>query len=622
MSTRQIFSKSMQNFRYKIKKKKKIPNLLNISIHREKRSPETLQKDFFLTLQKKSEKNSSSLSFTHHNYLTVQTDQTKVMKLSLWDKENLTSKKENDKNLYNTLSSFYRSKNNIQSQKELEKYNNLLETKSKFNNFIQEASLNTNNKILLDFINRGKKEQGSILYNSISKTKSRFDFFLFNEKNQKDFQTDLNIDSTTLNAIKNEKIGNDYYRKVIREKMQQEATTREEVIAISKKVFEKKRERIDLENKLTELYEQKNEVISIFNEKKNKLKKDLLNFHQQFEEQQVFIKTLSKMDQLVKFSKATAHNNELEHRIEVLTKDYEKKIGEFNRQKDEIIKEINIVRKEENFFKKVSNELIKDQRLYYLDILKKGYDVRSEGLVWVIRNLLEMQTNLEYHHFPKFLTNQHCDYLIEMADICLEEAQLKIVLKAVKNKQMKIKNEENIIKFNKIVDYATKESSKITNAITNPGIINKYKESGFYNKKEKTITEKLFEMFNKIYEKHEEAFKFSTEKRNEEIKLEKVQKRIKETLLEKGARKTDNYQSLNEILHFIEQNENSKGFLEIILNIRARLNYLSKYKEKLKNDQLTLFKLSQNSNKRFTNAKSSLQYDLIFSALFGCNIQI
>ena len=129
-------------------------------------------------------------------------------------------------------------------------------------------------------------------------------------------------------------------------------------------------------------------------------------------------------------------------------------------------------------------------------------------------------------------------------------------------------------------------------------------------------------MFNNIYEKHEEAFTFTTEKRNEEIKLEKVQKRIRETLLEKGARKTDNYQSLNEILHFIEQNENSKGFLEIILNIRARLNYLSKYKEKIKNDQLTLFKLSQNSNKRFTSAKSSLQYDLIFSALFGCNIQI
>ena len=280
MSSSQIFSKSMQNFRYKINKKKKIPKLLNISIHKEKHIPEITQKDFFLTLQKNSEKNSSSSSFTHHNYLTVQTDQSKVMKLSLWDKENLTSKKENDKNLYHTLSSFYRNKNNIQSQKDLDKYNNLLETKSKFNHFIQEANLNTNNKILLDFINRGKKEQGSILYNSISKTKSRFDFFLFNEKNQKDFQTDLNIDSTTLNTIKNEKMGNDYYRKVIREKMQQEATTREEVIAISKKVFQKKRERIDLENKLTKLYEQKNEVISLFNEKKNKLKKDLLNFHQ------------------------------------------------------------------------------------------------------------------------------------------------------------------------------------------------------------------------------------------------------------------------------------------------------------------------------------------------------
>ena len=37
---------------------------------------------------------------------------------------------------------------------------------------------------------------------------------------------------------------------------------------------------------------------------------------------------------------------------------------------------------------------------------------------------------------------------------------------------------------------------------------------------------------------------------------------------------------------------------------------------------INIFKIHQGSNKRFTSAKSSLQYDLIFSALFGCNIQV
>lgn len=609
MSRSIVMSKTSSNIRYKVNQDKKVPKLLNTS----KNAQNISKEDMFLTLQANCEKNSTSKSFTHHSYLAVQTEKTQVMKLSLWDKENIGSNKDNDKNLYQTLSHFYKKTKNHQILRDLDKYNTLLEKKSKFNTFVEEATLNTNNKILLDFVNRGKKEQGSILYNSISKTKSRFDFYLFNEKNQKDFQTDLNIDSSTLNTLKTENMNNDYYRKVIREKMQQEATTREEIMDISKKVFEKKRESMSYEEQLTFIYDERNKEISEFNEKKNKLKKELLNFQQEFEEEQKIIKKMNRLDQLVKINKATAYNNNLEYKITQLNKELQNKISVFNTQKEKILKQISIAQKEEQFYKKVLNELIRDQRRYYLDILKKGYDVRSEGLVWVLRNLLEMGTNLEYHHFPKFLTNQHCDYLMEMADICLEETQLKIVLKAVKNKQRRIKNEKNLEKFNKMFDFVEKEDSKMKN-------MNNMK---YFFPKKKSIKDRLFNIFNNIYERHEEAFKFTTEKRNEEIKMEKVQNRIRESLLEQGAdEKCENYQSLNNVLEYIEKNQNTKDYLEITLNIRARLNYLSKLKSEKKKEQITLFKLHQGNNKRFTNPKSSLQYDLIFSALFGCNVQV
>ena len=609
MSKSIVMSKTSSNIRYKLNHAHKVPKLLSTSSKQQNISKE----DMFLTLQENCEKNSTSKSFTHHSYLAVQTEKTQVMKLSLWDKENIGSNKDNHKNLYQTLTHFYKKIKNPQILRDLDKYNTLLEKKSKFNTFVEEAALNTNNKILLDFVNRGKKEQGSILYNSISKTKSRFDYYLFNEKNQKDFQTDLNIDSSTLNTLKTENMNNDYYRKVIREKMQQEATTREEIMDISKKVFQKKREAMSYEEQLTLIYDERNKEISEFNEKKNKIKKELLNFQQDFEEEQKIIKKMNRLDQLVKINKATAYNNNLEHKLTQLNNELEKKIAVFNIQKEKILKKISVAQKEEDFYKKVLNELIRDQRRYYLDILKKGYDVRSEGLVWVLRNLLEMGTNLEYHHFPKFLTNQHCDYLMEMADICLEETQLKIVLKAVKNKQRRINDEENLEKFNKMVDYAEKENSKFKS-------VNNMKH--FFPKK-KSIKDRLYNIFNNIYERHEVAFKFTTEKRNEEIKLEKVQNRIRESLLEQGANeKCDNYQSLNNVLEYIEKNQNTKDYLEIILNIRARLNYLTKLKSEKKKEQIDLFKLHQGNNKRFTNAKSSLQYDLIFSALFGCNVQV
>ena len=609
MSKSIVMSKTSSNIRYKLNQAHKVPKLLSTSSKQQNISKE----DMFLTLQENCEKNSTSKSFTHHSYLAVQTEKTQVMKLSLWDKENIGSNKDNHKNLYQTLTHFYKKIKNPQILRDLDKYNTLLEKKSKFNTFVEEATLNTNNKILLDFVNRGKKEQGSILYNSISKTKSRFDYYLFNEKNQKDFQTDLNIDSSTLNTLKTENMNNDYYRKVIREKMQQEATTREEIMDISKKVFQKKREAMCYEEQLTLIYDERNKEISEFNEKKNKIKKELLNFQQDFEEEQKIIKKMNRLDQLVKINKATAYNNNLEHKLTQLNNELEKKIAVFNIQKEKILKKISVAQKEEDFYKKVLNELIRDQRRYYLDILKKGYDVRSEGLVWVLRNLLEMGTNLEYHHFPKFLTNQHCDYLMEMADICLEETQLKIVLKAVKNKQRRINDEENLEKFNKMVDYAEKENSKFKS-------VNNMKH--FFPKK-KSIKDRLYNIFNNIYERHEDAFKFTTEKRNEEIKLEKVQNRIRESLLEQGANeKCDHYQSLNNVLEYIEKNQNTKDYLEIILNIRARLNYLTKLKSEKKKEQIDLFKLHQGNNKRFTNAKSSLQYDLIFSALFGCNVQV
>ena len=609
MSKSIVMSKTSSNIRYKLNHAHKVPKLLSTSSKQQNISKE----DMFLTLQENCEKNSTSKSFTHHSYLAVQTEKTQVMKLSLWDKENIGSNKDNHKNLYQTLTHFYKKIKNPQILRDLDKYNTLLEKKSKFNTFVEEAALNTNNKILLDFVNRGKKEQGSILYNSISKTKSRFDYYLFNEKNQKDFQTDLNIDSSTLNTLKTENMNNDYYRKVIREKMQQEATTREEIMDISKKVFQKKREAMSYEEQLTLIYDERNKEISEFNEKKNKIKKELLNFQQDFEEKKKIIKKMNRLDQLVKINKATAYNNNLEHKLTQLNNELEKKIAVFNIQKEKILKKISVAQKEEEFYKKVLNELIRDQRRYYLDILKKGYDVRSEGLVWVLRNLLEMGTNLEYHHFPKFLTNQHCDYLMEMADICLEETQLKIVLKAVKNKQRRINDEENLEKFNKMVDYAEKENSKFKS-------VNNMKH--FFPKK-KSIKDRLYNIFNNIYERHEVAFKFTTEKRNEEIKLEKVQNRIRESLLEQGANeKCDNYQSLNNVLEYIEKNQNTKDYLEIILNIRARLNYLTKLKSEKKKEQIDLFKLHQGNNKRFTNAKSSLQYDLIFSALFGCNVQV
>jgi hypothetical protein len=65
-------------------------------------------------------------------------------------------------------------------------------------------------------------------------------------------------------------------------------------------------------------------------------------------------------------------------------------------------------------YKNIHDNLTKDQRLYYMDILKKGIDVRNEGLCWAVKRLLELDTPLDYSCFPRHLDHNQIDYLLRV----------------------------------------------------------------------------------------------------------------------------------------------------------------------------------------------------------------
>ena len=89
-----------------------------------------------------------------------------------------------------------------------------------------------------------------------------------------------------------------------------------------------------------------------------------------------------------------------------------------------------------------------------------------------------------------------------------------------------------------------------------------------------------------------------------------------------GKTNPDNFQQLTGILNYLNENKESKEYLEILLLIKFRLSYIHKLRESYRNDQLNKFKLelSNNQNNRFFNAESSLRFDLVKSALFGNKI--
>ena len=428
-----------------------------------------------------------------------------LKKLNIWDKEHITEHKENVFALYNRLSAFYVNKKLVKEKTKLDGLNSLLQSKINYNHLMQKGK--KTNKILDEFYKSGNKEQGSILSNNISHTKTKFSVSLSADTTQKAIKNDFNIDENTLVAMHENENGSEYYRKVIKEKIKYENQMRDELVNLSRDIYNKKQSKKELENKLSEIYSQRAKLISTFNKTNNKIKKELLDLqdvydHQVKNENHVRGSIAFSKEQMKVISETTTKNYELDKKLSKLKNEYQKSIKTNTLARDEIAEKIKVTDSELEYFKQVNDELIKEQRNYYLKILSKGIDSREEGLIWVVRRLLEIDTTLEYCHFPKFLTHAQDDYLITIGKISLEEIQLKIILKALKKKQLKLRVDENIKKFNKVNDYLVRiaKEEEMKNKV-------EMKLNRERLNIELKVKAKIDKKLNRIYERHEEAFK-------------------------------------------------------------------------------------------------------------------
>ena len=177
----------------------------------------------------------------------------------------------------------------------------------------------------------------------------------------------------------------------------------------------------------------------------HKLKIDFLNLQDHYDLSQ---KKLSKVkasreEVFNNILKNASHGNAIENKINSLKEELNNNNLLFEKSKTELIKRLNVLHEEEDYLKYTYFSMLREQREYYYKILKNGYDVRYEGLVWVVRHLLEMNSVLEYHHFPKFLDHDQINYLISLAQLFLEENIMTITLKSLKAKQQRIRAEDS-----------------------------------------------------------------------------------------------------------------------------------------------------------------------------------
>ncbi len=538
-----------------------------------------------------------------------------MKKLENWDKENLSIRKEDPSTLYKKLSAIYKKINLKKEQKKLDHLNNLMTSKTNYNKLIDKGKTN---KILDDFFNKKNKDQGSILRNNIIKTKARFNFSLFEPKNQKDIEQNIGVDSETINAMSAEEINNEYYNKVIKEKVKYEKQLHSELISLNNDIYNKKSEKIVATKKLSKIYNNEATLTKDYNYNLNKDKTKLDQLQENFERKYNH-QTLNKDSKIIymfESLQASKKNDELIEKIRKSEIEYIENMKNINTEREICLDNMKRIDEEMIYYKQINNELIIEQRQYYLDILKNGYDSRGEGMIWVVRNLLELQTNLEYHHFPKFLTHEEADYLIKIATISLEEIQLKIIMKVLKKKHNDLKTKENIRKMSMVeslfshADLKRKKKEENINKI-HRRIVTDYEIQKARIKKE--INKKFF----KLYTRNEETMKMFGEKTLEDNKEEAFIDNLRDCLFGRGS--LDNTDNL---LKIFQGDEQQKIIFKLILYIRKRLNDLSFIKKKLIDEQINIFKEKNDQKENELNVKQLMQKELVKKCLFGSSENI
>ena len=595
--------------------------------------------------------------------------------LDNWDKDHCDGNiKKSDLNIYNFLNKYYMQNNLIEDQKNLVFVSNILNSRQKFDNLLEEGK--QNNKIFIEMIKMKRKETGIILKNNLYKAQLKFSE-LFNKKYSKEFNEDLDIDADTLNLLIEDELKSEFYNQVIKERIKYENQLHDELLKINNFIYEKKNKKDEKITKLKQLFTEKNKLKKEYNEKYNKNRKTYWykydNYEQHFNKlitntnkkakieienkkeeladnyiNRKFLKNKTKiLDNAVikspspkkfrrrlsafenkikedlnkqikeieeiKNYKLLNMNNEMNSELREIYNKYYNKIDNINKEENKLEKEIKILKIELEYFKKINDVLIREYKFYYMNKLKKGYDCRREGLVWIVANLLELQIPLEYHHFPKYLKPEQIDYLKKYANLKLKQNELKIIINVLKKKRNTQKMKD-ILKcmdvIDTIIDIDNNENEENFNNINKNENINKE-----YIIAKNNINRK----FMKIYKDNIDIMKNYIVKDAENVEYQHIINELKKDLYH-GSNSDINKSKRDVLSVFMGDNKN-KNFFQFLLDIKSNYQYLEEEKDKLfQNEKNSYLELVNNNQYHKATISNVVKNEMIKRCLFGTRL--
>ena len=558
-----------------------------------------------------------------------------IKKLDNWDKDHCVKNKMDLYSLHKTLNNYYKNNNLVEEQHNLATMESMMQEKINYYRYKENKTYG--------ILGKGNKSRK----NSI---KIKNDESADNEDHKRNIFNSFIINNLNKSYAKN-KI--DFNNKLAKERLNYEHQLHKELMFVNNIIYNKKfikKEKIkemnaffDELDKLNAEYEMKKDnytkeyhlILSNYSHTQNNIISEKLKEVKSFDNKNTNENTVRKNEkkktkndlnkelkelEFRRKNRMSTINNQMKKGLDKIREEYNLKFEELYKKKEKLEKQLNIINSELNYYKNINEELLREHQLYYLDILKKGRDCRSEGLVWVVKNLFELKINLEYHHFPKYLTHEQIDYLKKMAYLILEENELKIILKVLKKKQKD--NRENAkIEYMNFFDTITKEDITKNKNEKNQNNIKQEKKS--YDEDTLLVKNAIDRKFLKVYQNNEEALKIYLTKSLEDEKLQKIIYYIKKAALYSNN-KTDfiKENKISIIEAFMGKTKN-KDLFELILNITKRLHEIDVNKKAMINKEKEYF-IERLKDYNANNNTQTLDYiynkELIKNCLFGNKI--
>ena len=492
------------------------------------------------------------------------------------------------------------------------------------------------------------------------------DVLVFQDKNQNPkyyFLSAFFDDEKLLLDEKNDKKENtsngNFYKDMIKIKKKREKMMHEELYKYAEKINLARKVKEEFENegfKLNqELKDINNEEINILNNiKTNSDNKDKYNknadlnnlYNNELESERKLIRTLSEEEQNNNQGVDSYRDKKPSHDENTFNFTSEKRVFKRNyflvkRRKNTIIfnklskikkrrnsvinniKENNLILKEKHMnlknVKDKFNEKVKILKEYYYQILKKGLDVRKDGLSWVIVRLMELNAFIDKNHFPSFLSTSEINYLMKIGIKKYELSELIKLFQILKNRQKNLKEEH--IK-------ADKEK------------INKLKEEKFNKLLEShrdtkyIIGNDYVEYLDEIQRKYENEIDVYLNERTEEDAINKISNKINKYVLtmhdDDISENEENNDKLYEkffipgsLSQYFSKDKKFRQYFDDIYYLSKEINKRKNILKEMKDNEFKKYKNLIKDNFIMENKNIEIsERSKTFAALFGNSISV